>query len=228
MSGSDFFRLKFRIESFLSHYGKKSHLSAISRGEFIDIINQCAKLFPEYSNFFKKAIEKSTYISGYSTYYMTLSDVTDIFDRIKNFIKLEETINKQLNVQSVFDTAFDRVKMASDSLHKDDIQSVFNHLNSAIELMLKDKLNIPSTYKNIKTSNIIEILISNKKGPYRYLDEVKNRVTFIDNEVKHHGYSPSKPEAIRALKITEELLKKIKDIEFNLSVEIENKIFREV
>ncbi len=102
---------------------------------------------------------------------------------------------------------------------------MINNLNTAIELMLKDKLGIPTTLSKINTSTIIDVLVSNKIGPYPYFSEAKRHVSTIDNKIKHQGYKPSKVDCINALKATEDLESKLKNVEIKLPIEVRNKIY---
>ena len=69
---------------------------------------------------------------------------------------------------------------------KDDYPSRMNNLNTALELILKDKLAIPPTIPQINTSNVIDVCIKYGVCPGDYLSEAKKHVCMIDNKVKHH------------------------------------------
>lgn len=58
-----------------------------------------------------------------------------------------------------------KIRSAGESFLKGDHSSTMNNSNTAAELMLKDKLDIPTTITKINTSNILDLLISEKIGP---------------------------------------------------------------
>jgi HEPN domain-containing protein len=125
----------------------------------------------------------------------------------------------------IFDNADEKMKQAKTCFQNEDYPSALHSLNTSLELVLKDKLGIPSTKPNINTSNIIDILAKYKIEPYLYLNEARKYVLNIDNKIKHTGYSPSKIDCINGIKAMEELIGKLRSINLELSEEIRNKIF---
>jgi hypothetical protein len=103
--------------------------------------------------------------------------------------------------------------------------STFHNLNTALELVLKDKLGIPATITGINTSNIMDVLTKYKVEPYLYLEEVRKHVLVIDNKIKHQGYCPSKIDCINGIKAMEELIAKLRNTDIELTEEIKNKIY---
>jgi hypothetical protein len=154
------------------------------------------------------------------------NDVRYMLSHILYLIDLEQSSKEKLKDFKIFDTAYDKIEFAGECLRNEDFSGVFNNLNTALELILKDKVDVPSTLKGINTANILEILVSEKVKAYQFLDEAKKRVVFISNEIKHHAYSPTQIDAIRAIRIMEELMKRIKDVNWELSEAVQNKIFK--
>jgi HEPN domain-containing protein len=139
-------------------------------------------------------------------------------------MKLEEIKDKDKEKPKNFlDSAQDKLKQAGLSFDNKDYSGVSNKLNTAVELAIKDALDIPSTINGINTSKILDILISNKLGPVEYLREVKKHV-LMDNLVKHQGMSPIESRAVTAIAAVENLFKKLKE-PVNISEEIKDKIW---
>jgi hypothetical protein len=110
------------------------------------------------------------------------------------------------------------------SFRKEDYNSCFNNLNTALELVLKEKLRIPLTITKVNTAKIVDILVKHKIQPHLYLSEAKKHITDITNKIKHSGYIPSKSDCIFAMKAMEELFAQLKMTEMELSKEVRNKI----
>lgn len=118
------------------------------------------------------------------------------------------------------------MKQTGLSFRKEDYASAFHNLNTALELILKDKCGIPTTITDINTSNVIELLVKYKIEPYAHFSESRKRVTDVANRVKHQAYVPSKKEAIFGIKAMEELISQLRDKEIKLTNEIKEKIFQ--
>ena len=145
---------------------------------------------------------------------------------ILDIVEIEKATETKIKEMKIFEGAKEKLKQASLSFRKDDFPSAFHSLNTALELVLKDKLGIPTTITNINTSKIIDVLIKHKVEPYVYLSETKKRVLMIDNKIKHQGYSPSKIDCINGMKVMEELISKLRGKEIKLTEEIRNKIYQ--
>lgn len=126
----------------------------------------------------------------------------------------------------IFESGEEKIKQAGVSFRNGDYSSVFNSLNTALELVLKDKCGIPTTITEINTSNVIDLLVKYKVKPYSHFVEARKRLTEIANRVKHQGYVPSKKEAILGIKAMEELISRLRDKEIKLTEEIKNKIYQ--
>ncbi len=185
--------------------------------EVENVLLQSSKLFPDYEYYFNNARRRC--------YAFSQSEVITLLDRILLIIESERKVESQIAEKKLFDSADDKVKQASDSYNREDYSSAFHSLNTAIELALKDKLDIPVTITGINTSNVIEVLVSEKLGPYTYLAEAKRKVVFIDNKIKHTGYSPTKSECITAIKAGEDLLFRLRTSKITLGDEVKQKIY---
>ena len=146
--------------------------------------------------------------------------------RALELIEIEKSTQRKIDDEKIFEGALEKMKQAGISFRNDDYNSTLQNLNTTLELLLKDRLGIPTTITNINTSNIIDILVKYKIEPYLYLDEARRRVTLIDNKIKHQGYVCSKIESINALKAMEELISKLRDNEIKLDEEVNKKIYQ--
>ena len=141
-------------------------------------------------------------------------------------MKLEESIEKtRTNSRKIFDTARDRINQAGLAFKNEDYTATINHVNSALELTLKEELGIPTTIREINTGRIIEFCTSERIGPIDYFAEAKKHITSVDNKTKHQGYVPSKAECINALKIIEELILRLESNPIKLTEEMRNRIY---
>ena len=148
---------------------------------------------------------------------LTLTDFSEPLNEEETIVSIKE--------MKIFDNADEKMKQAKICFQNEDYPSALHSLNTSLELVLKDKLGIPSTKPNINTSNIIDLLAKYKIEPYLYLTEARKYVLNIDNKIKHTGYSPSKIDCINGIKAMEELIGKLRNINLELSEEIRNKIF---
>ena len=177
-----------------------------------------SKVVPDYDEFFKTI---STELKDFDTF-----DAKQAIMHILTIIELEKESESKIKEMKIFESAKDKLKQASLSFRKDDYTSVFHNLNTALEMVLKDKLGIPITITKINTSKIIDILVKHKVEPFLYLTEAKKRVVLIDNKIKHQGYSPSKIDCINGIKAIEELISRLRGKDIRLTEEIRNKIYQ--
>lgn len=166
------------------------------------------------------------------THFFTsaIKNISNIYDaefsirHLLVIIKIERKSNSLINEMKVFESADEKMKQAGLSFQKEDYCLTFHNLNTAFELIIKDKVGIPTTIPQIKTANIIELLVKYKVEPHLYLSEVRKRVIDIDNKIKHQAYSPSKIDAINGIKAMEDLISKLRNKELVLTDEVRNKI----
>jgi hypothetical protein len=147
--------------------------------------------------------------------------IKDVLD----LLSFEEKTQEKISHQELFASAEDKVKEAGKSFSNNDTSSVMNNLNTALELVLKDKLDIPTTISKVNTARIIELLVSNRVGPYPYLAEVRKNVLDVDNKTKHQGYVPSKTDCITAIKSMEDLMMKLKTTQVAVTPQVRNAIY---
>jgi HEPN domain-containing protein len=154
---------------------------------------------------------------------LDVQEAKSIIRHLLKIIEIEKRSDAKVKEMKIFESAEEKMKKAGLSFHNGDFCSAFHSLNTAFELVLKDKIGIPTTITGINTANIVEILVKHKVEPL-YFKEVKKRVTEIDNKIKHQGYSPSKIDAINGIKAMEDLISRLRDKELNLTDEVKNKI----
>jgi len=187
-------------------------------------VSMAAKILPDHKHFFETAW---TVANKSSDWGIDKDDAIKLCNYTLELIDSESTTEKKIEERKLFQSAKDKLIEAGKSLRNDDLNSVLNNLNTSLELALKEKLSIPTTIPNIKTANIIEILVKHNLGPVDYLKEVKKHV-FTDNKVKHVGYVPSKIECINAIKSVEELFQKLDKMDTTIDKEVRDKIFNAV
>ena len=192
------------------------------RAEVQNAIIFAHKNLPEHQEFFTAVYAKITERDS----WFRLKDAYDSLEHILKILRIEKASESKIEEMKIFESAEEKMKQAGLSFRKDDYPSAFHNLNTALELVLKDKLGIPTTITKINTSNIIDVLVKHKVEPYLFLAEAKKRVLMIDNKIKHQGYSPSKIDCINGIKAMEELISKLRDKEIKLTEEIRNKIYQ--
>lgn len=188
--------------------------------EFENIMLNSSTILPDYVTLFYPAYSRA--------YSFDIKNVNYMLERLLQIIEIEKVSEIKIRELKIFDSAYDKMKQANLSFRNDDYPSTFNNLNTALELVLKDKLSIPVTITNINTAKIIDILVSNKIGFYVYLKEIQNKLLAIDNKVKHQGYIPSKIECINAIGAMEGLISKSRDQKIDLKEDIKKKIYEEL
>ena len=169
--------------------------------KYKNLLNLCEEYLSEHSTFLRSSYsteQKDEILSALS--YITLL-----------FNLLEQEMEKKGKSERIFlDSAQDKLKQAGLAFDNKDYSGVSNKLNTAVELSLKDTLDIPSTIKGINTSKIIDILISEGIGPVEYLKEVQKNV-LMDNLVKHQGMSPVESRAVMSITAVRNLFEKLKE-----------------
>ncbi len=183
--------------------------------EFKNLMVLASNSLPDYRELFILSYKKVS----------NTSEAKSVVRHILEILEIEKSSALKIKEDKIFEGVEDKLKQASTSFRQGNFSSVFHTLNTALELVLKDKVEIPTTLTGINTSNVIELLVKEKVHCYRYLDEAKKRVTLIDNKIKHVGYTPTEPECISALKAVHELMSKLKNKEIKISEELRNKIF---
>ena len=189
----------------------------IRRVEFKNLMILASKALPDYDEFFKTV---RVQLNDFDRF-----DAKQAVKHILRVIEIEKASKEKIEEMKIFESADEKLKQANLSFQKEDHSSVFHNLNTALELVLKDKLGIPITIIKINTSRIIDILVKHRVEPHLYLAEAKKRVVMIDNKVKHQGYKPSKIDCINGIKAMEELISRLRNKEIKLTEDIRNKIY---
>lgn len=183
--------------------------------------------------FFELLCKKVPNASGFVTASMRqLQESTYDIQRASNTIhfiveilRMEQDAQTKVAEFEVFESAEVKIHEAARVYAADNPKAVLDNLNSALELILKSKLGIPSTIRRIDTGKIIDVCISDRIGPSEHLKEAKRLVLDVDNKVKHQGYVPNKIDCINALKIMEELSAELNKLEIKLEEDVKNKIY---
>jgi len=190
-------------------YAKIEHLVALSQ-----------KVLPQLRTF-----TQNTWRLFQDLEEIPTSKIISMIDYILEILELEKATDSKIEEMKIFEGANEKIKQAVSSFKKEDYTSAINNLNTALELVLKDKLEIPTTITKINTARIIDICIKNKIGPYPYFSEARKHICSIDNKIKHQGYSSSKIDCINAIKSMEELVSKLRDKKIKLNEDSRNKIY---
>jgi HEPN domain-containing protein len=189
--------------------------------KFCNLMMIATQSLPEHKELFKRAYEQT------ASEYLGLRqvDARSVIRHLLDIIEIEKSSETKIKEMKIFESAEEKLKQVNISFRKDDYTSTFHNLNTALELILKDKLGIPSTITGINTSNIMDVLTKHKVEPYLYLEEVRKHVLVIDNKIKHQGYCPSKIDCINGIKVMEELIAKLRNVDMKLNEEVKNKIY---
>ncbi len=133
------------------------------------------------------------------------SDILDACMIIEGFLKLKD--KSKIGEGRSFLKSDDLIKNAGLALRNGQDSYVVHLCDTAIETFLKDAFDVPSTIVGAGTVKFLSecIILEIPKGLNLYLKEVKNKVSQIDNQIKHKAYAPSRLDAINALKAAEEL-----------------------
>ena len=189
--------------------------------EFKNLMVLASKILPDYKELF--AVAHGAITEEYSA--LEVHEATSLIKHLLMIIEIEKASEEKIKEMKIFESAEEKLKQAALSFRKEDYPSVFHNLNTALELVLKDKVGIPTTITKINTSKIIDVLVKHKVEPYLYLAEAKKRIVMIDNKIKHQGYLPSKIDCIHGIKAMEEVISKLRTKEIELTKEIRNKIY---
>jgi HEPN domain-containing protein len=185
-----------------------------------NLMNLAIKTLPEHQHLFTVTHDKIN--AKYSQ--LEISDAVSVLRHLLEIIEIEKTSGEKIQAMKIFEGAEEKMKQVNLSFRKEDYNSCFNNLNTALELVLKEKLRIPLTITKVNTAKIVDILVKHKIQPHLYLSEAKKHITDITNKIKHSGYIPSKSDCIFAMKAMEELFAQLKMTEMELSKEVRNKI----
>jgi len=189
-----------------------------------NVINLSHKALPEHSAFFTSVYRSVTNPDSDFNTYAARDSLLHILD----IIDIEKSSLAKIQEMKIFESAEEKMKQVNLSFQEKNYTSCFSNLNTALELVLKDKLRIPLTITKVNIAKIVDILVKHKIEPYLYLSEARKHITDIANKMKHTGYSPSKSDCIMAIKAMEDLITQLKSTEMKLSEEIKKKIHEEL
>jgi len=190
----------------------------LTRAKLENLLSLASKIIPDHRAFLSR--------TEFDIYKLTIGDAHNVIEHIREILELEKASETKIKAMKIFESAEDKMKQANISFRKDDYTSVFHNLNTVLELVLKDKVGIPTTITKINTSTIIDILVKEKVESHLYLVEAKKHILKIDNKIKHQSYSPSKIDCINAIKVMEELISRLRGKELKLTEETRNKIYK--
>jgi hypothetical protein len=185
--------------------------------EVKDLMAAASKILPEHREFFETIYTKVG--------YMSRSDCISAMRHLFRILEIEKQSENSIKDLKIFQSAEEKLRESSLSFQKEDFPSCVHNLNTALELVLKDKIGIPATITGINTSNIIDLLTKHKVQPYLYLEEARKHVLVIDNKIKHQGYCPTKVDCINGIKAIEEVVAKLRNMEMKLTEDVRNKIY---
>lgn len=186
-----------------------------------NLINLAFKSLPDHQELFT-----TTYRNIDAEYHsLSVGAACSVIGHLLEIIEIEKSSETKIKEMKIFESAEDKMKQAGLSFRKGEYTSCFNNLNTALELVLKDKLRIPLTITKVNTSKIVDILVKHKVEPYLYLVEARKHTTDMANKIKHQSYSPSKSDCIFAMRAMEELISRIRNMKIELSQEVRNKIY---
>ncbi len=161
---------------------------------FIELIKSAAKLFPEKSKLLLE-LKNKTVDRNHGPYGDDILEACKIIGGFfgkkvtKAFLAHDELINQ-----------------ARLALRQGQDAFVIHLCDAAIEAFLKETFDVPSTIAGVGTVKFLSecIILNVPQGMELYMQEVKNKVSQMDNQIKHKAYVPSRLDAINALKATEE------------------------
>lgn len=222
----DIYQFRTLVELFKNELGELSKTSyqkdifshAVEFAKLQNIVELIPNFLPELI-FFRNNIKSLIYGFKFDDAISTCKYILEVLD-------LMNQTNKHINEGKVFLSVEDKLKEAGIAFRTEDYPSVLNCLNTAIELLLKDKLDIPTTITKINTAKIIEICIKENVGiSIKHLNEINKHVCNIDNKIKHQSYMPSKLDSINAIKSVEDLKKLLEHTPINMTNELKEKIY---
>jgi hypothetical protein len=182
---------------------------------FWNLMSVASQTLPDHKVLFSQATKQVS----------TVGQAKMVVRHLLEIIEIEKETEVLIKGMKIFDSADEKIKQANICFQNGDYSSALHSLNTTLELVLKDKVGIPTTITSINTSNVIDVLAKYKIEPFLYLLEARKYVLIIDNKIKHTGYSPSKIDCINGMKAMEGLMSKLRITNLDLSEEVRNKIF---
>ena len=210
-----------KIHGTFAHSTKVIHLIPQLEARIINLMNLSIRTLPDHQDLF--TVTRKRIDTKYAP--LEISDAISVLKHILEIIAIERNSVAKIQSMKIFEGVDEKMKQVNLSFRKEDYHSCFNNLNTALELVLKEKIGIPLTITGVNTAKIVDVLVKHKINPYLYLSESKKHITDITNKIKHSGYIPSKSDCISAIKAMEELVVQLKNTEMELPEEVRKKIY---
>ncbi len=192
--------------------------------KYLDFLTEAKGRLSKHNTFFDKTIFQVTHNSQ----YYKLDDAIEAIDYTVQLLILEEKEEHNRDNLKLFKSVDDKIAEVNAGFKKEDWDGVMNDLNTALELLLKEKLSIPTTITDLHTGWIIDYLVRIKKGPTQFLAEAKNKICKFDNKIKHTGYSADKIVCVDAIKALEDLKKHIEKVQINLTEDETKELYKSI
>ena len=188
--------LKSRVKSGDVYYSHN-----FVKQQFSELIRESVPLLPDKSQKLQD-LKKKTLARHYGPYG---SDILQVCALIEEFLDLKK--EKDLRESKSFLGPADLIKKAILALRQGQDAYVIYLCDAAVEAFLKEVFDVPSTIVGAGTVKFLSecMILDIPHEMSLYLQEVKNKVSQIDNQIKHKAYVPSRLDAINALKAVEEL-----------------------
>ena len=210
-----------KIHGTFAHSTKVIHLIPQLEARIINLMNLSIRTLPDHQDLF--TVTRKRIDTKYAP--LEISDAISVLKHILEIIAIERNSVAKIQSMKIFEGVDEKMKQVNLSFRKEDYHSCFNNLNTALELVLKEKIGIPLTITGVNTAKIVDVLVKHKINPYLYLSESKKHITDITNKIKHSGYVPSKSDCISAIKAMEELIFQLKNNKVELPEEVRKKIY---
>lgn len=219
MEGDKLIKLFLRFQGELIGTTSSFYISDEKADVFIDLCVNARTILKDHETYLSNTLTKYRY-NPQQPRSETLGRISYLLE----LLRMQEG-SSNIGQRMILQGAKDKLKEAGTSFKNEDYTSVINSLNTAIELALKDELDIPTTISKINTRKVVEICLSENIGPVDYMKELIKHVLEIDNKIKHRGYNPSRVDCINAIAAVENFLVKIDKFPFKVTDAIKTKIF---
>jgi hypothetical protein len=114
------------------------------------------------------------------------------------------------------DTSQGKTELASLALKNEDYPSVYNNLNSALELLLRENLSISQVIPTVNSSDVIKAFEAKKIEPYSLLSKAETSISGLGEKVKKDG-KPTRADCVAALLAMDDLESQLKKSPIALS-----------
>jgi hypothetical protein len=234
----DFRDLTDRIQKDEGAFGVQADLYPVSYERLKHLVGLASESLPEHASLFRALWQRFdstrggmlglTNIGSERGFFIQSVDLANqILDNIAEFIRYAQEA-EGVPPGGVLAAAEEKEREAARSLEKEDYAGALQNLNAALESALKEQLNIPTAISRISVSKIVSILVSNKVGPYTYLEEASRHLLRPENDARRRAYQPAKTDCIRAMKSVQDLLAKLRAQPMALTDDLQQEIYSEI